>query len=465
MCQQALQTTRMQTSESPPACEERYGTRTVVSTVAYLLGVPKSIFDNMYEPPDPAIYEQLEKSRSARIIRNLCSLRTAIERNFGKIFERMVYQYRGLYTMSEYVPLACIDQLAEDGVPLIKTNHKLTDYLIDINRLISDRINNCKELFPLWLNWQYVRELFIMPDGLSETGLRAAADIYYKCKPWYPYQMYLNWKPRDEGNILFNDKKFAVLLYQWHGDEFQDFSKVSDAGAATKSGIYDFLDGSEKTVIVVDCENSDPYKLCATLRNLDAGSFDKISKIVLYNDVHAATAWSMLDSYTSLHVEHELIARVKQDKSLVDIRLTAGACREFYQNHVDSFIIASSDSDYWGLISSIPEARFLVMVEHDKCGPDIKAALEGRDIFYCYLDDFYTGNSDDIKFIALLREVNRCLGEALHLNVHDMMREVFHATRVVMSDAEKAQFYNKYIKPMHLVIDDTGNVRIELQKK
>ena len=71
----------------------------------------------------------------------------------------------------------------------------------------------------------------------------------------------------------------------------------------------------------------------------------------------------MLETFTRIPVEHRLIERVKQEKSLVGIQLTAGACREHYQNHVDSFIIASSDSDYWGLISSLTDADFLLLVE------------------------------------------------------------------------------------------------------
>ena len=38
----------------------------------------------------------------------------------------------------------------------------------------------------------------------------------------------------DEGNVLYNDKKFATLLYQWHNDAFTEYSKVSDAGAFVK---------------------------------------------------------------------------------------------------------------------------------------------------------------------------------------------------------------------------------------
>ncbi|MHB1421190.1 MAG: NYN domain-containing protein, partial [Bacillota bacterium] len=338
-------------------------------------------------------------------------------------------------------------------------------YVIEINSLLSDRINNCKEVFPLWINWTYIRDIFIMPDGLNEEGVADAAAVYYEHKRYYPYQMYINWPPSDEGNILHSDKKFVMLLYQWHRDKFTDYSKVSDAGDATKGGIYDFLQDSNKTVVVVDCENSDPYKLCATLRNLDENALNKIVKIILYDDIHSASAWKILGTYIKTPVEHILIERVKQNKSLVDIRLTGGAFREFYQNNVDSFIIASSDSDYWGLISSLPEARFLVMVEHGKCGPDIKSALASSGIFYCYLDDFYSGNANDLKVNALIREIYRYLDRSFRLNVNDMMEEAYRITRAEMSDAENQQFYNKYIKPMHLMIDKDGNVSIELKSK
>ena len=90
--------------------------------------------------------------------------------------------------------------------------------------------------------------------------------------------MYINWIPMDEGNILYNDKKFATLLYQWHCDAFTEYSKVSDAGAFVKNNIYDFIDDSEKTVLVVDCENSDPYKLCATLKILIMRSCRKLRR-------------------------------------------------------------------------------------------------------------------------------------------------------------------------------------------
>ena len=405
------------------------------------------------------------KNLYARIIRNLCIIRTAIERNYRKINDIMRMEYRGLLSMPEILPMSSMQQLSNDGISFIKkSSTKLCHHIIEINRLISDRINNCKSLFPIWINWAYIKELFIMPNGLTEDGTKDAADTYYASLSYYPYQMYINWVPMDEGNVLYNDKKFATLLYQWHCDAFTEYSKVSDAGAFVKNNIYDFIDDSEKTVLVVDCENSDPYKLCATLKNLDYEVMQKITAIILFDDVHTATAWRILENYTRIPVEHIMIERIKQNKSLVDIKLTARACQEHYQKQVDSFVIVSSDSDYWGLISSLPDARFLVMIEREKCGPDMKAALAESGIFYCYLDDFYSGNSEDIKKNALFKEMYRWIDNSVHLNVNDMFDAALRNTRIEMSPAERRQFYEKHIRHMTLTIDENGNVSIELKR-
>ena len=44
----------------------------IVSKVAYLIGVPKRIFDNEHEAPKIEIYEKLDADKTARIIRHWC---------------------------------------------------------------------------------------------------------------------------------------------------------------------------------------------------------------------------------------------------------------------------------------------------------------------------------------------------------------------------------------------------------
>lgn len=438
----------------------------IVSKVAYLIGVPLHIFEKEAEPPKMDVYRKMDDDKAARIIRHLCIVRTAIERNFKNINDKMRNDYRTIMSMPEYVPAESLQQLSIDGVSFMRRgNTQLCSHIVELNKLISDRINNCKDLFPVWINWKYIHDLFVMPNGLNEEGTKEAAVVYYGSKAFYPYQMYINWTPVDEGNILYNDKKFVTLLYHWNGDEFTEYNRVSDAGSYIKGNIYDFIQDSSKVVLVVDCENSDPYRLAATLQRLDYSYTQKISSIILFDDVHTATAWRILENYTKIPVEHILVERVKSNKSLVDIMLTARACKEFYENKVDSFVIVSSDSDYWGLISSLPAARFLMMIEHEKCGPDIKEAMQNSGIFYAYIDDFYSGDSEEIKRGALFQEMYRFIDDSVHLNLHDMFNEALRATRLEMPTAEKKQFFEKYIKTIRMEIDADGNVLLKLKSR
>lgn len=438
-----------------------HNTYAIVSTVGYLLGIQQRTFEKESGPLKLAIFNQLEEIKHARIVRNLCILRMSIIRNFKSINIIMRNEYKGIMSIPEYIPTDAINQLASDGI-ILKSNYRLSHYILDINRLILDRINNCQSLFPNWLNWQYTRNIFIMPNGLMEAGTKEASDVYYTNKSFYPYNTYLNWPPSDQGNILYNDKKFVQLLYEWNDDEFTDYSKVTHVRNNTKNDICDFIEDSECIVMFVDCENSNPYRLCAVLRELETDLAGKLSKVVLLDDIHTTNTWSILEKYVDAPVERILIERLKQDKSLVDIRLTAEVCKEFYQNKTDSFLLVSSDSDYWGLISATPDAKFLVMLEKEKCGPDMKAALRSNWMHYCYLNDFYTGNLDDIIQGALLTETRNLLRQVVNFNAFDILNQVIKAARIDLSKEEQQLFYNKYLKKMHLFLDNEGNAIVEL---
>lgn len=441
------------------------GKHEVTSTVAYLIGVPKHIFEQDYAPLQMSHYTKLEQDKTARIIRNLCMIRTAIQRNFKNINDAMRRDFRTIAAMPEYIPEEAMRQLREDGVSFIKkSSTRLSHHIIEINRLISDRINNCKDLIPLWIKWEYVRELFIMPNGLTEAGTKAAAELYYTNKELYPYKVYINWRPVEAGNILYDDKKFITILYEQHNDYFTEFSKTTDAGDRIKNSIYDFLGRSHRTIMFVDCENSDPYKLYAALRSLQEYELSTISKIILFDDVHTTPAWKLLENFTGIPVEHMMIERLHAGKSLVDGRLIARACQEYYQNNLDSMILVSSDSDYWALISSLPFANFLVMVERDACGSDLKTALSTSNIYYCYLDDFYTGGEEELKFTALRAEMQRQL-ESHCFNIKEMLTEAVRTTRASMSADEQSRFFTKYLRRLTLEIDAEGNVRFLLPTK
>ncbi len=437
----------------------------LVSKIAYLIGYADEVMTGDRVPEQMhEVYAELEKNKKARIIRNLCIIRYRIERNFAKIQNLMKYDLKNIDTMPDYIPPKAAKQLWKDEVYLQKANYQPDKYVLDINKMLRERIDTIKDLFPIWLNWDYIRELFLMPNGHTTEGVRAAHLEYHQNLLKYPYGVYINWHfGTEDGYILYNDKKFVTLLYEKHQDYFADISRVSDASDVTKFGIYEFIAASEKgVVLVVDCENSDPYKLYATLKNLEQEQIGKVKKIILYDDVNASTAWGILNEFTELTVEHILIQRLKENKSLTDMTLAVGVCKEFYSGAADSFVLLSSDSDYWALIKMLPEARFLVMVEQDKVSYDMCKAMEDAGIFYCFIDDFFTGNSDEIRMKAVLSELQARLDEKVHFNIYGMMKEVFWATRVEMATREERNFFERYVKKMKVQMDMEGNVSLRL---
>ena len=123
-------------------------TYTVVSKVAYLIGVQKRIFENEYEPPKMEWYEKLHADKNARIVRNLCMIRTALELNYKAINNRMRFDMCNLHSLPEYVPQDSLNELMQDGITIVRSRALPAQYIVDINKHISNRINNCKSLFP-----------------------------------------------------------------------------------------------------------------------------------------------------------------------------------------------------------------------------------------------------------------------------------------------------------------------------
>ena len=113
------------------------------------------------------------------------------------------------------------------------------------------------------------------------------------------------------------------------------------------------LEKQNEIIVAVDCENSDVFKLASVLTQLKEQNLRKIKKIVLFDDVNTTPVWKYLQTITGIPVEYVLVERIKQDKSLVDMKICAEITKERYKNNINSFILVSSDSDYWGLISSL----------------------------------------------------------------------------------------------------------------
>ncbi|WP_051604904.1 NYN domain-containing protein [Lachnobacterium bovis] len=448
----------------PEELQEINSHREIISKIAYLIGVKKMFFEYANQSPQLEIYDELDQNKNARIIRNLCILRTTIERNFKFIKDAMRYEFKTLNTINNKYISEAISKLREDDIDIVKYNkQKLAQYIIDINQLISSHIFYCKNLFPDWIVWDYIKDLFLMPNGYTEKGTKAAMELYYPNVNKYPYKMYINWKnPKDEGNILYNDKKFLELLYNMNGDVFKDVSRVSDISSESKLNIKEFIQSAKIVDAICDCENSDPYMLASVFNNMNADLTSKINKIILVDDQNTVKAWNIFDQLvTNIEIEHISTERVTKEKSLVDIVLTAETCKEHYVNHVDSFILISSDSDFWGLINTLPDVEFLIFAEKEKFGHNMREIVENANIHYSYIENFYSGEVD-IRRRVLLMEFRKEIENSISFNVNDIFKKISNETRVNLSEKELEQFYDCYVKPLKITLSDNGKLELEL---
>ena len=443
MCKEAILTTDLS--------NYRVQQRDVVTKMAYLIGTKTEMLYQNYGSKRELL-ESLEQNDEATVIRTLCSIRTKLILHYEDTENEIVYNLKNLYMQDLYKDDFKV--LKKYDADITKSNCKVNDYIITINSELTKRIDRIKDLFPDWIKWAYIKALIIMPKGLKKENVIDEAHKFIFNKNYYPFTCYINWKPKDVGNMLYNDKKFATILFEQNGEYFYDNSKVLDASESVKMNIYDFIERNKNIEIVVDCENSNPFKLAAVLTQLDNDLLSKINKISLYDDEHTTKAWQAIGKYTQIPVEYYEIERIKEDKSLVDIRMVSGINKSFYRDGVTAFIMLSSDSDFWGVISSLPEAEFLVMIENKKCGHDIKEALTRNGTYYCSLDEFSTGHIKNFKNYVLRSELQRRVGDLVNIDINALIESIYSDLR--MDDAtksEKENFFEKYIKNISIKTD------------
>ena len=452
--------------ETPPDTSHyRNPTYNIVSIMAFLIGVDRGVFETDSDEPRPQLeaFDKLKINKNARIIRNLCIVRNGIEKYYIPISRAFVQEFKSIGTVPNYIPSGAVEELSRDGISLHRSRPDVDQYLIDINREIGNRINNIKTLFPEWLKWDYIRALFIMPNGQKIEGIKAAGAEYNSNRNRYPYQCYINWTGGDNGNILYNDEKFVTLLYETHEDCFDDMSLVRDASDNTYNNIYSFIESSSKTLIVVDCENSDPIKLAACLSGLAARNISKIHKVRLVDSNYTTSGWGILSRIPGLPIDRIVIPRIVEHKSQVDMALAARTCQEVYKNGVDSVVLVSSDSDYWALIQTLSDIDFLVLAEYHKCGSNMRTAMDEKNICYCFIDEFCTNASYSIKTTAMTEYIQGVLDSHIQLNAKKLMNDALQETWMQMTPKEKEGFYKRYLLSIKPEIDAEGNIRLVIE--
>lgn len=382
-----------------------------VTIVAYLIGANERFFSYY----DKEVLDNIQKHREANIIRLLCLIRNYMITKYSEA--------KRLY--DEFVPL---EETAYFGEVYIKLRDK---YNIDvktynlpplatikkINNLIEQHIDGVKELFPTAINWQYISDLFKMPASKTTNEKVFKSKIiqsFITNINKYPYGRYINWQPKSCGNLLQTDLKFLKIIYSQNNrilttnaaldilDTFPNQKKIS---------IHDFIKEADKVVFAVDCENSNCYFLYSLLKSLSKTDAEKISEIVLYNDTNTTTAWEYLEEIIDVPVTIVSCDRVIGKKSLVDMKMCADVSKLHYSKNINNFVLLTSDSDFYGLISTVETANYYMLLERSKTSNRTIEALRSNDIQYDYLDEYAT-QEEDLKKIIIKEEINEELKKA-----------------------------------------------------
>lgn len=438
--------------------------KSIALTVGFLIGVRhETLIKHLEDEAEyTAIREKLEKDENCCAIRHLNNIRSNLMLHFKSVS-------RALRDFSaDYKPIDKMELFEEDfrflrraEISVISGHRDINEYIKNINNEIVKRIDKIQKYFPEWVKFKNIRSLFVMPANIEEESKKFQLN-----QAVYPYQRYLYWRdPEACGYILCTDKDILEIAYLNNREYFQDQSKVVDASDATKNNISEFLQRGRKIQIFVDGENADPYLFASTIDGLSDYDIDKIDKIVIYYDaVHTTKAWTYLKHFIpDIEIEAVPVERIAEDKSLVDHKLVAGVSKAVYRDGADSIILASSDSDFWSVIDSVDDAKFIVMAERDKCGHSFKNLLRENDIFYCFLDTFKTMENNSFFKGVFRSELETVLTNNFNLgSAKELFGNVIRNSRAEISPAEKEMLFNKYIKGLKLKIDAEGNFKIEI---
>ncbi len=382
---------------------------------------------------------------------------------------------------------SCFDKneikfLRDRGIEVIHVNMRgsgsIFMNLAYVNQFILDNIDNAvRPLIPDWIKYEYIRNLFLTPGCYAGKGgcnvdshgkqvslfsrLITMRNTYSANRSYYPYQLYISWpRPlsKEDGNILFNDEKFLKMLYGANKDIFKAREYVIDATAETKENFYDFIDKAERVAIFVDCENVNPFSFVGMLKGMDAKNLSKIREIVLYDDKNTSSAWDYVEGYVDLSIEitHNEIDRVLDNKSLIDTTMVAGVCKAYYQGGIESIVLASSDSDFWGLISQLPLARFYVLNEKTRTAQAILDKYTEAGINHCFMDDFAQDKVQQFKTQVLMATLRKRMekfnetGVWEFMDAGDLVDSLFREAYIMGADTqmeqEKKTFINTYLK-------------------
>lgn len=348
------------------------------------------------------IHELQQKYTHANILRRANYIKTSIinacydNGRMGQSFAFTQHVERNFY-LRECVTVIeeeCVDLVPEPIFSTLKQyNNK--DGLVTAYNQISRVIEAHARLALVELDVEMLDDLvylFEAEELKSMSVLFSIAQEVEDNKSDYPYGLYFPTLKRDRGfKYLFaNDYSFYVRVFQngAYTPEKVDFMAQLDTpnGAPTlesfnPSNSFSLLSNYKCTqdadkgldvvreplqtsvikeyTLFVDCDNIDFLKFLSFLLNPLSNIKGDIH---LYIDQKSGNFWTCLKDILPLKtarfngytVVPRVFKRIKDEKSVVDSALSAGMMRYHLENPTKELLLVSSDSDFYGLLASMP---------------------------------------------------------------------------------------------------------------
>lgn len=156
-------------------------------------------------------------------------------------------------------------------------------------------------------------------------------------------------------------------------EEYETSIPLSD------KSLLKFIENNE-TEIFVDCDNSDFFKFMNFLRVLEGQTNIKGIKLIV--DMKSNFLWKVFKELYrgTIPVTIVQVQRIKENKSVADVVLTKEICESYYTRNLRQAIIVSSDSDFFGLITSLEDMLFCITYTDSQMNDEYLCYLENNNI-------------------------------------------------------------------------------------
>lgn len=156
-------------------------------TIGYLMGVNKEFLTQINDSKNiDEILAKINKIESAKAIRHLNNLRSNIMLGFKNISRSIRINsanykpiYKHEYLENDFKVLSKLD------INIITGRQDLNEYIKIINQEIMKRINDIKPLFPEWIEFKHIINMFNMPPSIDSER-----EKYQINQSFYPYKRY-----------------------------------------------------------------------------------------------------------------------------------------------------------------------------------------------------------------------------------------------------------------------------------